>query len=164
DAGASLRSARADIERGDALATALARHGRTFPPVYVGLVRAGERSGDLDGAFRRLADQLEREDQLRSRIASAMIYPLLLAVVGGVAVVVLLLFVLPRFVELLEGAGASVPRSTAASSRCRARSGRSGRSCRSHSPASRWAPPRISARSPDVAPLPASRCDSRLSA
>src|SRR5690606_2711458 len=114
DVGASLRSVRADIERGDDLATALARHGRTFPPVYVGLVRAGERSGDLDGAFRRLADQLEREDQLRSRIASAMIYPLLLAVVGGVAVVVLLLFVLPRFVELLEGAGAAVPRSTAA--------------------------------------------------
>lgn len=114
DVGASLRSVRADIKRGDDLATALARHGRTFPPVYVGLVRAGERSGDLDGAFRRLADQLEREDQLRSRIASAMIYPLLLAVVGGVAVVVLLLFVLPRFVELLEGAGASVPRSTAA--------------------------------------------------
>ncbi|HEX7120049.1 MAG TPA: type II secretion system F family protein [Longimicrobiales bacterium] len=112
--GAALRTVRSDVERGEALATALAWHGRTFPPLYVGLVRAGERSGDLAGAFRRLADQLEREDELRSRIVSASIYPLLLAAVGGIAIVVLLLFVLPRFVELLEGAGATLPRSTAA--------------------------------------------------
>jgi len=76
-------------------------------------VRAGERSGDLDSAFGRLADQLERDEQLRGRILSAAIYPLLLAIVGSIAVTVLLMFVLPRFVELLEGSGAALPRSTA---------------------------------------------------
>jgi type II secretory pathway component PulF len=81
--------------------------------MYVGMVRAGERSGDLDGAFVRLAETLEREANLRSRLVSASIYPMLLAFVGGAAVTVLLVFVLPRFVELLQGSGTTLPRSTA---------------------------------------------------
>jgi type II secretory pathway component PulF len=84
-----------------------------FSPLYIGLVRAGEKSGDVDASFARLADQLERDEQLRGRILSAAIYPFLLATVGTIAVSVLLMFVLPRFVELLEGSGASLPGSTA---------------------------------------------------
>lgn len=109
----AVDAVRRRVERGEPLATALAGHPRLFSPLYVGLVRAGERSGELASAFRRLADQLEREEALRGRLLSASIYPMLLAAVGGLAVVVLLLFVLPRFVELLEGAGAALPRSTA---------------------------------------------------
>jgi type II secretory pathway component PulF len=75
-------------------------------------VRAGERSGDLSGAFVRLAVQLEREAELRARLLSALIYPAALAGVGAVAVLILLLFVLPRFAELLAGAGATLPSST----------------------------------------------------
>jgi general secretion pathway protein F len=101
------------VERGQSLAAALAEHPHLFPPIYVGLVRAGEKSGDLDSTFGRLAEQLEREEQLRGRLISASVYPLLLVGIGGVAVVVLMLFVLPRFVELLGGAGASLPGSTA---------------------------------------------------
>jgi type IV pilus assembly protein PilC len=81
--------------------------------LYIGLVRAGERSGRLDEAFQRLATQLERDDELRSKLLSAMIYPLLLGFVGSIAVTILLLFVLPRFAELLTGSGASLPTSTA---------------------------------------------------
>jgi general secretion pathway protein F len=51
-----------------------------FSPLYVGLVRAGERSGALAGAFERLAVQLEREAALRAKLISVSIYPLLLAV------------------------------------------------------------------------------------
>jgi type II secretory pathway component PulF len=108
-----LEAVRARVERGQSLAVALAEHPDYFPSLYVGMVRAGERSGDLAAAFVRLTDQLERQDQLRARLLSASIYPLLLALVGGVAMVVLLLFVLPRFAELLAGAGATLPRSTA---------------------------------------------------
>ena len=107
-----LSTVRDRVAHGDPLATALAAHGETFPPLYLGLVRAGERSGDLAGAFTRLASQLEREDELRSKLLSAAIYPALLAVVGTTAVLVLLLFVLPRFAGVLEGAGAHLPRST----------------------------------------------------
>ncbi|HEX8362007.1 MAG TPA: type II secretion system F family protein [Longimicrobium sp.] len=108
-----LDDVRARVERGDTLAEALGRHPRLFSPLYVGVVRAGERAGDLGGAFTRLADHLEKAEELRSRLVSASIYPLLLAVAGGTAVLVLLLFVLPRFAELLEGSGAALPASTA---------------------------------------------------
>lgn len=110
--GDVLADVRTRVERGDALHAALAAHPGTFPPLYVGLVRAGERSGTLAESFARLGRQLEREEQLRARLVSAAIYPLLLALVGVVAVLVLLLFVLPRFAELLTGAGAALPRST----------------------------------------------------
>jgi type II secretory pathway component PulF len=64
-------------------------------------------------AFARLGEQLEREAQIRGRLLSASVYPLLLAVAGGAAVLVLLLVVLPNFAELLRGTGAQLPRSTA---------------------------------------------------
>src|SRR5690606_5070743 len=89
-------------------------HPSLFSPLYVGVVRAGEKSGALDGAFTRLAAHLERQDELRSKLVSMSIYPVLLAVVGAASVAVLVLFVLPRFAELLLSAGAALPASTAA--------------------------------------------------
>src|SRR5689334_11267938 len=112
DVKAALQEVRARVERGDPLSVALAEHGSLFSPLYVGLVRAGEKSGDLDAAFQRLADQLERDEHLRGKILSAAIYPLMLATAGSIAVTVLLFFVLPRFVTLLEGSGARLPKST----------------------------------------------------
>src|SRR3954464_2581979 len=67
DVKAALQEIRARVERGDTLSTALAEHPRLFAPIYVGLVRAGERSGDIDGAFARLSEQLERDEQLRGK-------------------------------------------------------------------------------------------------
>lgn len=109
----AVQQVRSRVERGDTLSASLAAHPRLFSPLYIGLVRAGEKSGDVDASFARLADQLERDEHLRGRILSAAIYPFLLATVGTIAVSVLLMFVLPRFVELLEGSGASLPGSTA---------------------------------------------------
>ncbi|HEY2849229.1 MAG TPA: type II secretion system F family protein [Gemmatimonadaceae bacterium] len=108
----AITQVRARVERGETLSSALAAYPHFFSPLYVGLVRAGERSGDVDSAFARLSDQLERDEQLRGRIVSAAIYPLLLACAGTVAVTVLLFFVLPRFVTLLEGSGAKLPATT----------------------------------------------------
>jgi type II secretory pathway component PulF len=113
DVRTAILAVRARVERGETLSGALAAHPRLFPPLYVGLVRAGEKSGDVAGAFARLAEQLEREEALRGKLLSASIYPLLLAVAGSVAVAVLLVFVLPRFAELLQDSGAALPRSTA---------------------------------------------------
>ncbi|MDQ6612046.1 MAG: type II secretion system F family protein, partial [Gemmatimonadota bacterium] len=112
DVKAALLDVRTHVERGDTLSTALGRHPGLFPPVYLGLVRAGERSGDVDTTFARLAEQLEREESIRGKVLSAAIYPILLAVAGTVAVSVLMLFVLPRFVGLLQGSGAKLPAST----------------------------------------------------
>lgn len=109
---ARLLDIRARVERGESLAAAFGAHGDVFSPAMVGIIRAGERAGDLDAAFARLADQLERQGALRARLLSAAIYPALLAVVGGAAVLVLLLFVLPRFAALLGDTGAALPTST----------------------------------------------------
>jgi type II secretory pathway component PulF len=112
DVRAAILEVKARVERGDTLSAALAEHPGLFSPLYVGLVRAGERSGDIDASFTRLSDQLERDEALRAKILSASIYPLLLATAGTVAVSVLLFFVLPKFVTLLEGSGAKLPSST----------------------------------------------------
>lgn len=108
----ALQEVRAKVQRGDTLSSALAEHPHLFTPLYVGLIRAGEKSGDVDAAFARLSESLEREEALRGRVLSAAIYPLLLAVAGSAAVAVLLFFVLPRFVTLLAGSGAKLPAST----------------------------------------------------
>ena len=104
---------RSRVERGETLSVSLAGHPRLFSPLYVGLVRAGEKSGDVDTAFTRLSSHLEREELVRGKVMSASIYPLLLAGAGSIAVTVLLFFVLPRFVGLLQGSGAELPKSTA---------------------------------------------------
>ncbi len=104
---------RARVERGESLAAALVAYPGLFSPLYVGLVRAGERSGDLGEAFAKLAEQLEREERLRARLFSLSIYPIVLATAGTVALCILAFFVLPRFAELLRGTGATLPRSTA---------------------------------------------------
>lgn len=114
DVAEIIRDVRSRVERGVPLADALAEHRVLFDPLYAGIVRAGERSGDLDASFARLAEQLEREEALQARIVSASIYPLLLATAGTLAVTVLIFFVLPRFVTLLEGSGAQLPTTTRA--------------------------------------------------
>jgi general secretion pathway protein F len=110
----ALESVRSKVERGDDLASSMAEHPRLFSSLYVGMVRAGEKSGSLDKAFTRLTEHLEREGELRSKLVSMSIYPALLALVGIAAVLVLVLFVLPRFSDLLLSSGAALPATTAA--------------------------------------------------
>ena len=114
DVGTAWEAVRRQVREGGRLADALVQHPRCFPPVAVGLVRAGERGGHLAEAVRRLAEHLERERALRAKLLSAMIYPLLLIGVGAAALTALLLFVIPRFVELLADAGTELPTSTRA--------------------------------------------------
>lgn len=113
DMAQALEGVRQVVRGGGRITDALRAHAELFPPVAVGLLGTAERGGHLAEATRRLADHLERESALRARVVSALIYPALLAGVGLFALVVLLLFVLPRFVELLSDAGAALPASTA---------------------------------------------------
>lgn len=114
DVAEALRDVRRRVVTGAPLGDALAEHPKTFPRLAVGMARAGERGGHLAISLHRLAEQLEREQALRSRLLSAALYPALMAVVGTAAVIVLLTYVLPRFGRLLADAGADLPRSTAA--------------------------------------------------
>ena len=97
------------IADGDALADALARYPRTFPMVYVAMVRAGEAGGFLDVVLKQIAEFMGRERELKSKLASALIYPCLLAVVAAAVVTFLLWWFIPRFSEIFDEFGASLP-------------------------------------------------------
>jgi type II secretory pathway component PulF len=112
DVAAAMLGARDRVRGGARLDEALAAHPDVFPRFAVGMVRAGERGGKLGAALARLAAQMERESALRSRMASAMIYPAVVASSGAGAMAVLFAWVLPRFVALLSDTGSEIPRST----------------------------------------------------
>ena len=94
------------IREGLPLSAALAAQPEYFPDIYVASVRAAERTGGVAEALRRYVDYQERLDQLVSRLRGAAIYPALLLGVGGLVVVFLLGFVVPRFAQVLDGARA----------------------------------------------------------
>jgi len=79
-------SVRKDTESGMAFSEALGRHPKVFGPLFSSMVKAGEIGGVLEDSLVRIADQLEKEDQLRRQVRSAMVYP---AVVLTVALVVM---------------------------------------------------------------------------
>jgi general secretion pathway protein F len=106
-----IRDIYAEIRRGRSLSQALGGHA-LFPPLYVNMVRAGEVGGILEGVLKRLAQFLETTQSLRDEIVSALIYPLLLTSVGGVSVVVLLFYVIPKFAAVFADMGQQLPGST----------------------------------------------------
>ncbi len=108
----ALTEVRDAVRGGAGLAEALGRHPRYFPPVAVAMVAAGEASGALEQVFEQLADHLEESGELRSQVRSALLYPALMAVVAALGISVLLLFVVPRFSEMLDEVGGTLPLST----------------------------------------------------
>lgn len=111
--GEVVRDVTQSVRTGSTLADALARHQpRPFSRLYVNSVRAGERGGVLEHALRRVADHLEAARELREAVVSALIYPVLLLVVGAGAVIFLLTFVLPRFAVIFADLGQALPAPT----------------------------------------------------
>jgi general secretion pathway protein F len=104
--GDVLRSVRGGTSLGEALAK---HHPRPFSRLYVNMVRAGERGGVLEQTLRRLAEFLEEAQEFRDALVSALIYPTLLAAVGGAAVVFLMTFVIPRFADIFRDLGSTIP-------------------------------------------------------
>jgi type II secretory pathway component PulF len=111
---ATARRIHADITGGKSLAEALEARGGQFPPVLVSMVRAAEASGTLPGALERIAETREREEKLRAKLVSALLYPSFLIVTAVAAIAVILLIVVPRFKAMLADTGVQLPASTAA--------------------------------------------------
>ena len=109
---ASAETLLASVKRGARLADALESHGAPFTPVYVALVRAGETSGRLSDALTDLARVLERERAAKSALTASLTYPALLAVVSVAVLLLLMVFVVPRFEALFADAGADLPMAT----------------------------------------------------
>ncbi|MGJ3701204.1 type II secretion system inner membrane protein GspF [Variovorax sp. AFSI2.2] len=104
-----INAVRNEVRAGHSLAHALAMHPRTFPPLYIALIRAGETAGELSEVMSRLADYLAESQSLRSKTLEAMIYPLVMLVVALAVVGVLLAYVVPQVVTVFENQRQTLP-------------------------------------------------------
>ncbi len=100
------------VESGQPLSQALGQHPQVFGPLYVSMVHAGESAGILETMMERLAQTLEKNEQLRSRVRSALTYPLVVVVMALAILVLMLVYVVPVFEEVFESFGAELPWST----------------------------------------------------
>lgn len=91
------------------LADAMSRSPETFPRVYVAMVEAGETGGFLDVVLAQIADFQAREKEMRSKVTTALLYPIILMVLAIGVLVFLLVFFIPRFQSIFAGFGASLP-------------------------------------------------------
>ncbi|MBI1809889.1 MAG: type II secretion system F family protein [Gemmatimonadetes bacterium] len=98
-----------DVESGHTVADALAKHPNAFTDLYVNMVAAGEAGGILDTILMRLATFMEKNDALVRKVKGAMIYPGVIMSVAGIAIVVLLIFVIPVFQNMFASVGLALP-------------------------------------------------------
>ena len=100
---------RKDVEAGLALSEALEKHPKVFDRLYVEMVKAGEIGGILDGVLLRVADQLEKDQELRRKVKSAMTYPIVVLILAILAASFMLIFIVPVFATMFEDLGGTLP-------------------------------------------------------
>ena len=104
-----LNQAKTDLESGQPLSSTFASYPRYFPPIFIGLIRAGEVSGRLDESLNELAQQLSKDYQLGKKVKSALAYPFILLVSSIGIIVLLLVFILPRLTKIFKLSGVKLP-------------------------------------------------------
>lgn len=99
----------ADVEAGESFSAALTKHPKIFGKTYIALVKSGEVGGVLDAVLLRLADNLEKSQEFKSKVKGALIYPIII-VVGMIAVtIVMMVFVIPKLLSLYSDFNAEMP-------------------------------------------------------
>lgn len=101
-----------DVEGGSTFADALSKHPKVFDNLYVNLVAAGEIGGVLDTVLNRLAVYMEKNENLKNKIKSAMTYPVIVLCVAFGVVAVLMIFVIPTFSDMFKQFGSALPAPT----------------------------------------------------
>lgn len=113
----SIRSVAYELRRqiivsGLTLAETLEKHRRIFGRVFVGLVKAGEDSGELDKTLARMLDLLKKQESIKSKVVGALVYPAFVILLAAVVVTVMLVFVFPAFKEMFDNLGRQLPLAT----------------------------------------------------
>lgn len=107
-----LNDVRTDVETGTSLSMAFRKYPLQFDNLYCNLVEAGEAAGILDQLLERLAVYMEKTEAIKSKIKSALMYPISVLVVAFVVVAVIMIFVIPAFKEVFSNFGADLPAPT----------------------------------------------------
>jgi type II secretory pathway component PulF len=106
---AAIKSVGQDIDRGQSLSDALSRHKGIFSELYVGMVRAGELSGNLEEVLERLSGVLEFQMKTKEMLKSAMRYPVFVVVTLAIAFIVLVNVVVPKFAPIFKSSKVALP-------------------------------------------------------
>jgi type IV pilus assembly protein PilC len=104
-----IRTIKNEVEAGATLAAALQKHPRVFDDMYVNLVVAAEEAGTLDVILSRLATHIEKMEELKKKIKSALVYPIMILTVAIGVTIILMVFVVPVFEKLFAGIGSTLP-------------------------------------------------------
>ena len=104
-----LREVQALVKNGQPLSAGFANFANQFPPVFLGMLRAGEASGQLERTLTELGQYLSKEYALRAKVKSALTYPIILLVASIGVVSLLLIFVLPRLTKAFASSGVELP-------------------------------------------------------
>lgn len=108
----ALRNVAENVHKGFSLSESMKQHSKVFPNILVSMVEVGEMSGNLDRTLEDVAIHFEKENTLRGKIKSAMIYPAFILVVAIAAVVFMIAFVVPKFVAMFDAIGGDLPAMT----------------------------------------------------
>ena len=100
---------RNEVESGTALSVAMAKHDTVFPPLMINMLKAGEIGGFLDQVLVSIAENYEAEVKLRSKIKSAMTYPVVVFIMAMLATAGMLLFIVPVFAGMFSSLGGELP-------------------------------------------------------
>jgi general secretion pathway protein F len=107
-----LAGIRQKVNEGGALADALREHPRVFPELYTNMVRSGEAAGNLDQVLARLADFLDAQLALGSKVSGALTYPIVMMILGSVVMSILMVAVVPKITTIFEDSGKALPWNT----------------------------------------------------
>ncbi len=107
DLKASMMDIRERVATGSTFSDALESHSFYFVDLYVNMVRAGEAAGNLDKVMSRLADFLQASHRMKAKIMAAMTYPIIMLVIGGLVVTILMTFVVPQILDVIQKQGQS---------------------------------------------------------
>lgn len=107
--GQVLTQVKDRVSEGSSLANALGEHKNIFSDLYINIVRAGEASGTLDIVLLRLADFLEKQAALTSKVRSALIYPIFMFFIGGGVLFFTMTYVIPRIAKIFEDSEKALP-------------------------------------------------------
>ncbi|MEG1992545.1 MAG: type II secretion system F family protein [Acetivibrio sp.] len=105
----AIQNVQLNVEKGETLAGAMRLQGKVFPTILIDMIAAGEASGSLDNSFGRMSNHFTKENRLKAIIAKAMVYPCILLVVIIGVVAVMMIKIVPQFMESFEQLDAELP-------------------------------------------------------